>query len=65
MAYNVSTFSLSFFKMFLNVITNTKFHARLISILLYFPRSSNALTGVGVNEGIEWLCGNIAGAKRK
>jgi len=27
--------------------------------------SSNALTGVGVNEGIEWLCSNIAGAKRK
>lgn len=28
-------------------------------------RSSNALTGVGVNEGIEWLCANISSAKRK
>ena len=33
--------------------------------LIPLDRSSNALTGVGVNEGIEWLCANISNAKRK
>jgi hypothetical protein len=34
-------------------------------LFLHVFRSSNALTGVGVNEGIEWLCANISNAKRK
>ena len=28
-------------------------------------RSSNALTGEGVNDGIEWMCNNINNAPRK
>lgn len=28
-------------------------------------KSSNAITGTGVSEGIEWLCDNISGKSSK